>query len=83
MGMHLLLQLRYRKQDYYVQIHRHIYAVEMIKKLKDHMNEDYIESATDLIVIKGRPSYQNHGISLFQIIGLVRLYLVRFLKLYL
>uniref|UniRef100_A0A3Q7IDQ3 Uncharacterized protein n=1 Tax=Solanum lycopersicum TaxID=4081 RepID=A0A3Q7IDQ3_SOLLC len=28
----------------------------MIKKLKDHMNEDYIESATDLIVIKGRPN---------------------------
>ncbi|KAH0647225.1 hypothetical protein KY290_035137 [Solanum tuberosum] len=31
------------------------YAVEMIKKLKDHMNEEYIKSLTDLIVIKGRP----------------------------
>lgn len=31
------------------------YAVEMIKKLKDHMNEEYIKSVTDLIVIKGRP----------------------------
>ncbi|KAK4729233.1 hypothetical protein R3W88_022221 [Solanum pinnatisectum] len=31
------------------------YAVELIKKLKDHMNEEYIKSLTDLIVIKGRP----------------------------
>ncbi|KAJ8538442.1 hypothetical protein K7X08_027663 [Anisodus acutangulus] len=31
------------------------YAVELVKKLKDHMNEEYIRSVTDLIVIKGRP----------------------------
>ncbi|KAK6781640.1 hypothetical protein RDI58_019436 [Solanum bulbocastanum] len=31
------------------------YAVELIKKLKDHLNEEYIRSFTDLIVIKGRP----------------------------
>ncbi|XP_060209834.1 methanol O-anthraniloyltransferase-like [Lycium barbarum] len=32
-----------------------MYAVELIKKLKDHMNEEYIRSITDLMVIKGRP----------------------------
>ncbi|KAK4729473.1 hypothetical protein R3W88_022461 [Solanum pinnatisectum] len=31
------------------------YAVELVKKLKDHMNEEYIKSVTDLMVIKGRP----------------------------
>ncbi|CAN4075840.1 unnamed protein product [Withania somnifera] len=31
------------------------YAVELVKKLKDHMNEEYIKSTIDLMVIKGRP----------------------------
>ncbi|KAG5589694.1 hypothetical protein H5410_040208 [Solanum commersonii] len=31
------------------------YAVELVKKLKDHMSEEYIKSVTNLMVIKGRP----------------------------
>ncbi|XP_016549939.1 alcohol acyl transferase 1 allele RGa [Capsicum annuum] len=31
------------------------FAVELIKKLKDHANEEYIKSITDLVAIKGRP----------------------------
>ncbi|XP_069143728.1 alcohol acyl transferase isoform X1 [Solanum lycopersicum] len=31
------------------------YAVELIKKVKDHINEEYIKSLIDLMVIKGRP----------------------------
>lgn len=31
------------------------YAVERVKKVRDHMNEEYIKSMTDLMVIKGRP----------------------------
>ncbi|XP_060179649.1 alcohol acyl transferase 1 allele GSa-like [Lycium barbarum] len=31
------------------------YAVELVKKVKDHINEEYIRSVADLIVIKGRP----------------------------
>ncbi|MCD9559420.1 hypothetical protein HAX54_017350 [Datura stramonium] len=33
------------------------YAVELIKKLKDHMNEEYTRSVIDLMVIKGRPEF--------------------------
>ncbi|XP_009759678.1 methanol O-anthraniloyltransferase-like [Nicotiana tabacum] len=32
-----------------------LYAVELVKKVKDHMNEEYIRSVADLMVIKGRP----------------------------
>ncbi|MCD9640863.1 hypothetical protein HAX54_026573 [Datura stramonium] len=31
------------------------YAVELVKSVKDHMNEEYIRSVADLMVIKGRP----------------------------
>ncbi|KAF3684796.1 putative deacetylvindoline O-acetyltransferase-like isoform X1 [Capsicum annuum] len=31
------------------------FAVELVKKLKDHANEEYIKSITDLVAIKGRP----------------------------
>ncbi|KAH0644519.1 hypothetical protein KY284_032403 [Solanum tuberosum] len=31
------------------------YVVELVKKLKDHMSEEYIKSVTNLMVIKGRP----------------------------
>ncbi|KAK4729234.1 hypothetical protein R3W88_022222 [Solanum pinnatisectum] len=31
------------------------YAVELVKKVKNQINEEYIKSLTDLIVIKGRP----------------------------
>ncbi|WMV40433.1 hypothetical protein MTR67_033818 [Solanum verrucosum] len=31
------------------------YAVELIKKVKDNINEEYIKSVIDLMVIKGRP----------------------------
>ncbi|XP_049349749.1 methanol O-anthraniloyltransferase-like [Solanum verrucosum] len=31
------------------------YAVELVKKVKNQINEEYIRSFTDLIVIKGRP----------------------------
>ncbi|KAH0641617.1 hypothetical protein KY289_032591 [Solanum tuberosum] len=31
------------------------YAVELVKKVKDHLNEEYVKSMTDLMVIKGRP----------------------------
>ncbi|KAM3266785.1 alcohol acyl transferase 1 allele GSa [Capsicum annuum] len=31
------------------------YAVELVKKLKDHLTEEYIKSVSDLILIKGRP----------------------------
>ncbi|KAM3379571.1 methanol O-anthraniloyltransferase [Capsicum galapagoense] len=35
------------------------YAVELVKKIKDHMNEEYIRSVADLMVIKGRPELTN------------------------
>ncbi|KAM3266792.1 hypothetical protein P3L10_003787 [Capsicum annuum] len=31
------------------------YAVELVKKAKNHVNEEYIQSIMDLMVIKGRP----------------------------
>ncbi|CAN4076987.1 unnamed protein product [Withania somnifera] len=31
------------------------YVVELVKKLKDHMNEEYVRLEIDLIVIKGKP----------------------------
>ncbi|KAJ8549320.1 hypothetical protein K7X08_033027 [Anisodus acutangulus] len=31
------------------------YAVELVKRVKNHMNEEYIRSVADLFVIKGRP----------------------------
>ncbi|XP_059276341.1 methanol O-anthraniloyltransferase-like [Lycium ferocissimum] len=31
------------------------YAVELVKKLKNHVNEEYIRSLSNLMVIKGRP----------------------------
>ncbi|KAF3612282.1 putative protein notum -like protein, partial [Capsicum annuum] len=31
------------------------YAVELVRKVKDHMNEEYIKSLIDLMAIKGRP----------------------------
>ncbi|KAM3379568.1 methanol O-anthraniloyltransferase-like [Capsicum galapagoense] len=31
------------------------YAVELVKKLKDHLTEEYIKSVIDFMVIKGRP----------------------------
>ncbi|MCE3216006.1 hypothetical protein HAX54_004372 [Datura stramonium] len=48
-------------------------CAEPIKKLKDHMNEEYIRSVTDLMVIKGRPKLTKSGILLSRIIGMVDL----------
>uniref|UniRef100_M1C8D6 Alcohol acyl transferase n=1 Tax=Solanum tuberosum TaxID=4113 RepID=M1C8D6_SOLTU len=46
------------------------YAVELVKTLKDYMNEEYIKSVTDLMVIKEikDQSCQNLGIFKYQIV---------------
>jgi hypothetical protein len=33
------------------------YALELVRRLKTQMNEEYIKSAADLMVLKGRPHY--------------------------
>nr|GMN27950.1 hypothetical protein TIFTF001_041104 [Ficus carica] len=37
------------------------YAVKLVKKAKDQVNDEYIKSVADLIVIKGRPLYTVPG----------------------
>ena len=37
------------------------YALELVKKTKAEMSEEYLRSVADLMVIKGRPSYVTAG----------------------
>ncbi|KAJ0084057.1 hypothetical protein Patl1_29412 [Pistacia atlantica] len=53
------------------------YAVELVKKAKAEINEEYVRSVADLMVIRGRPKYTSEGYFIVSLIilglGLMRI----------